>query len=60
MLFFNFAQNTSYTVCSARKETGTIGNQIVVLPNGTPVDLFNQLDKGANSTTGYRKVESDP
>jgi hypothetical protein len=29
----------------------TIGNQIVVLPNGTLVDLFTQIDEGANSTT---------
>ncbi len=29
----------------------TIGNQIVVLPNGTLVDLFTQIDEGANSST---------
>jgi hypothetical protein len=29
----------------------TIGNQIVALPNGNLVDLFTQIDEGANSTT---------
>ena len=29
----------------------TIGNQIVALPNGTLVNLFTQIDVGANNTT---------
>ena len=29
----------------------TIGNQIVVLPNGTLVNLLTQIDEGTNSTT---------
>jgi hypothetical protein len=41
------------TIYAMSKLTGTIGNEIVVLPNGTLVDIFDFLQGSGSNTPGY-------
>jgi hypothetical protein len=41
------------TIYTRTKLTGTIGNEIVVLPDGTFVDIFDFLQGSGNNTPGY-------
>jgi hypothetical protein len=41
------------TIYTRSKLTGTIGNEIVVLPDGTLVDIFDFLQGSGNNTPGY-------
>jgi hypothetical protein len=41
------------TIYSRSKLTGTIGNEIVVLPNGTLVDVFDLLQGSGTNAPGY-------